>query len=183
MPNSHTEETMRETISSRAIDNVKHEENTAKGSVVHFLSKNPRKAAEEMMDTIKAIHRIVEEENEALQKANTKVFLALQTTKLDVARLYQQRVQEMLDRQDEMNSLDDSVKNQLNEMQTAFSAMAKTNAELIERMQGCMDRLGGVIRKAAKRVARQQNTYNYDQRGSLDHGERKTVSTGICETA
>lgn len=147
------------------------------------LSLNPNKAGQEMVDTINAIQKIFELENEALEKADTKAFLSLQDDKLAIARLYQGRVREMLSRKDDMKNMSSDLKNKLAKMQVEFTKLAQTNSELLGRMQNSMERLGNAIRRAAKQTAREMNTYNYDARGSLSHGEKKSVSTGISETA
>lgn len=168
---------------SADLKNNKAAEEIAKEKQVLSLSSNPEKAVREMMETITALEEVYKIENAALEKADTATFLSLQESKLAAARLYQDRAREIMDRKNEMENVDPTLKNKLAGMQTGFTALAKTNAELLERMRNSMDRVGNILRRAAKQTAREQQTYHYDARGSIAHGENKSVSTGINETA
>lgn len=147
------------------------------------LSLYPAKAMQEMMSTIDALRNIYIRETEALDGADTKTFLSMQDEKLEAARNYQSRIQQMLSRKDEMRKADPSLRRRLQEMQNDFSQLARKNAESLKRMDRCVERLGNTIRRAAKEEARKQRSFSYDATGSMRHTERKAVSTGLSETA
>lgn len=147
------------------------------------LSPNPAKAMQEMMNTIDALRTIYVRETEALDGADTKTFLSMQDEKLEAARNYQTRIQQMLARKDEMRKADPTLRRRLQDMQNDFSQLAKRNAEALKRMDRCVERLGNTIRRAARDEARKQRSFSYDATGSMRHAERKAVSTGLSETA
>ncbi len=155
----------------------------APGQKAHVLSQNPGKAMREVMDAIDALQGIYVDETEALTNADTETFLSLQDRKLTAAHNYQSSIQQMLERKDEMREADPALINTLQGMQKDFSELAKKNAEALQRMNRCMERLGNTIRRAAKEAAQKQRTFSYDSTGAINKTEGKGVSTGISETA
>ncbi len=153
------------------------------GNEVAGLSHNSAKAMQEMMSTIDALRTIYVRETEALDGADTKTFLSMQDEKLEAARNYQSRIQQMLARKAEMRKADPTLRRRLQEMQSDFSQLAKKNAEALKRMDRCVERLGNTIRRAAKEEAKRQRSFSYDATGSMRHAERKAISTGLSETA
>ena len=148
-----------------------------------ILSASPEKAMNEMMETIDALRGVYIEENKALEDVDTKAFMALQDRKLETAKLYQQGVEEIIKRKDEMRRVDPSLKRRLERMQADFSELATENKDALERMQRTMDRLNDTIRKAAKEAVNKHQATSYGECGLLQSTEKRKVSTGVSETA
>ena len=148
-----------------------------------LLSSSPEKAMNEMMGTIDTLRSVYIEENQALESADTKGFMALQDRKFETAKLYQQSVEEILARKDEMRRVDPSLKRKLRLMQADFTTLAAENKEALKRMQRTMSRLSDTVRSAAKEAVNKQQATSYGECGRLQNTENRVVSTGISETA
>ncbi|MCB1563112.1 MAG: flagellar protein FlgN [Alphaproteobacteria bacterium] len=159
------------------------EQNTESRKQAHFLSQDPEQAMQEMMESIDTLRAVYQEETEALITVNTQAFLDLQTQKLEAARTYQQGIEEILERREEMQNVNPLTKKRLAEMQKNFSTLSEQNMEALKRMQRTMDRLSQTIRKAAKDAAHKQRAFSYGENGTLQSDNGKIVSTGISETA
>ena len=147
------------------------------------LSSDPKRAIQEMMDTIDVMRSIYERETDALEKLDTKGFLSMQDEKLQAASLYKARIGELLARKDEMRRIDPVIKNELERSQTKFSALAEKNMSALKRMQRTTERLGGTIQKIAKDSANKQRSFSYGETGHMHKNEKKRVSIGVSETA
>ncbi|GJL84362.1 MAG: hypothetical protein DHS20C02_01370 [Micavibrio sp.] len=160
---------------------AKTEEQVAQETLV--LSQHPSKAMQQMMDTIDVLRHIYIRETDALSNADTKTFLSMQDEKMKAARNYQDGIQQMLIRKNEMRKVDPTLRQKLENMQRDFSALAKKNADALGRMDRSVERLGNTIRRAAKQEAQKQRSFSYDATGTMRNTENKTVSTGVSETA
>jgi hypothetical protein len=147
------------------------------------LSADPNKAMQEMMSTIDNLRAIYVQENEALDTSDTKTFMELQEKKLEAARSYQEGIETILARKEQMKKANPLLKKRLAEMQKDFSDLAAKNIESLKRMQRCTHRLGELIMNAAKDAARSQRSFVYGETGAMRGSERKTVSMGVSETA
>ena len=154
---------------------------TPHGAVL--LSASPEKAMNEMMETIDALRDVYIEENKALEDTDTKAFMALQDRKFETAKVYQQGIEEILARKDEMRRVDPSLKRKLERMQADFTTLAAENKESLKRMQRTMERLNNTIRNAAKDAVNKTQATSYGECGRLQNTEKRVVSTGISETA
>lgn len=149
----------------------------------HFsLSRDPRIALEETIRTIEQLHSVYERETDALERSDTKDFLSLQHEKLEVATLYQNSIEEIKSRKEEMGRVGQDLKNKLKHMQRDFSDLAQKNREALSRMQRTVERLGNTIRSAAKDAALKQRATSYGQTGALDKAEKRSISMGVTET-
>lgn len=159
--------------------------NTSRGSTPAgaMLSASPEKAMNEMMATIDTLRGVYIEENKALEDVDTKAFMAIQDRKFETAKLYQQGIEEILARKDEMRRVDPALKRKLERMQADFGKLAAENKEAIKRMQRTMDRLNNTIRTAAKDALNKQQATSYGECGRLHTTEKRIVSTGVSETA
>jgi len=163
-----------------------HKARNARKHISHngvILSASPEKAMTEMMETIDDLRTVYIAENKALKNADTKTFMALQDQKFETARHYQQGIEQILERKDEMRRVDPVLKRRLERMQADFSQLAETNKDAIKRMQRTMDRLNDTIRSATKDAVNQQQATSYGEHGRLHTTEKRVVSTGISETA
>lgn len=148
-----------------------------------ILSRDPNKALEETMRTIERLQGLYQKENAALDKSDTKGFLALQDIKVETARLYHDSVSEIIARKDEMQTASAELKQRLRAMQEGFSEIAAKNLKAVSRMQRTVERLGDTIRRAARDSAKQQNTSNYGKSGQLENNSKRPTSMGLSETA
>ena len=147
------------------------------------LSSDPRRAIQEMMDTIDVMRSVYERETEALEKLDTKGFLSIQDEKLQTANVYKARIEEIMARKNEMREIDPSMKKELERSQAKFSELAAKNLTALKRMQRTTERLGGTIQKIAKDSVNKQNTFSYGETGQMHKNEKKRVSIGVSETA
>ena len=148
-----------------------------------LLSQDPNKAMQEMMDTIDTLRDVYETETEALLGFDTNTFLQIQDTKLAQAELYQNRIQQMLARKDELRSVNPEMKKQLEKMQKDFAELSHNNMIALKRMQRTMERLTGTIQDAARDAAKRQRSLSYGQTGRMDDGGSKKISVNLSETA
>ena len=147
------------------------------------LSSNPKKAMQEMMETIDELRFVYEQETSALMDSDAKRFLSLQDNKLQTARNYQRGIEQMLARKDEMKNADPALRTKLKDMQADFSNLARKNMVALERMQKAMDRFGGTLQEAAREAVKKDRATSYTSSGAMAIDELKQISTGISETA
>ena len=145
------------------------------------LSRDPRKAMQEMMDIIDGLRGVLEEENQALKDADTKRFMAVQDKKIDAARQYQNGVEQMIERKEDMQKAPASLKVQLEKMRADFLALADENLHAIERMHKAMGRLSDRIMSTAKDEAAQTNKFSYGAHGKLEGSGKASI--GVNESA
>ena len=148
-----------------------------------MLSKNPNSAMQDMMSRIDELRDIYIRETEVLESTDSSAFLALQEEKLTAAQNYQNGIVQLLERKEEMRKADPALKQKLTDMQQDFSDLAKKNSKALERMKRCTDRLGDTIRKAAKDAVQKQRALNYTEVGHMQNTEKKSITTGLNETA
>jgi hypothetical protein len=143
----------------------------------------PHAAMVEMIDIINALQDIYVQETAALKKSDISAFLALQDKKLSAARLYEQGITQILNRKQDMKTVDPSLKAKLNSMQAKFSILAHENRKALERMQRTTNRLGEIIRDAAQKAIKGRTSTSYTAAGYLHDHKRGNMSVGIQETA
>ncbi len=147
------------------------------------FSKNPNAAIQEMMGTIDSLRNIYKRETDALEAADMKTFLEMQSEKLKAARAYQEGIEQILDRKDEMKTVNPLLKKRLEDMQRDFTDLSVKNMDALKRMGRVTDRLGNTIRVAAKNAAVKSRSFSYGENGTLKSSEKKSVSMGVSETA
>jgi hypothetical protein len=147
------------------------------------FSKDPNKAMQEMMETIDTLRDVYVRENAALDNADTQAFLELQEKKLETARDYQNGIENILSRKDQMKNTNPLLRKRLVEMQKGFSELTTKNLESLKRMQRSTHRLGELLMNAAKESAKSQRSHVYGETGAIRGADRKSVSMGLSETA
>ena len=157
--------------------------NTNKQGRSGFLSADPHKAMQEMMDTIDHMRGVYEQETEALESLDARRFVDLQQDKIQATDLYKTGIQEILKRKDEMKRIDPSMKRDLERMQNDFATLSQKNMNALKRMQKTMERLGETIQHAAKESLKKQQNFSYGESGRLKGEEQKRMSIGVSETA
>lgn len=149
-----------------------------------LLSRNPAKAASEMTEIIMDMQKIYEHETEALMEADTRRFNELQEKKLIAARRYQEGISQMIARKNEMQGIDPAIKNKLKDLQKDFADISQKNMEALGRMKRCTERLGNIIRTAAKDAAKKDRGVTYGETGKMSGSTvKRAVSMGVSETA
>lgn len=147
------------------------------------LSASPQKAAEEMVKIIDVLTGIYQEETEALKRTDTKSFNALQDKKMDIARRYEQGINQMINRRTEMTAVTAETKDKLRAMQNNFASIALQNKTLLERLKRTTTRLGETIRHAAKDAVQKRSSTGYSADGGVRQPKGRNLSVGVNETA
>ncbi len=146
-----------------------------------ILSRDPNKAMREMMDTIDSLRGLYETENEALNKGDTKTFMALQNTKIGRAFAYQSGMEQLSERKAELANVDPALRQKLMDMQSEFSQITEANLKALERSRKSVERLSNRIMDSARQAAR-SNRVKYSATGNLEEHEGR-VSIGVNERA
>lgn len=147
------------------------------------LPRDPEQALKTAINCIMALEDVYKRENETLSQTDTKGFMSLQNEKLEKAHSYQNTIQQIIQRKEEIKKANPALKNELKAIQSRFSDLASKNLQEIERMQRTVGRLGETIRLAAKKAATTTHNVRYSETGLIDNNEKRSVSMGINETA
>lgn len=146
-----------------------------------MLSRNPGEAMLEMMQALDALRAVYDEENAALESADTRRFMDLQERKIETAQRYQEKAAQVVGQRDHLHTADPEIHRQLQERHADFSAMAQKNLAHIERMDKTVKRLSARIVKSARDAALQDSA-SYSRNGTMYRNDRP-VSTGLNESA
>ncbi len=146
-----------------------------------LLSHDPKKAMQEMMEIIDQLRGIMQAENEALNNTDTKTFIAIQDRKIEAARVYQDGVNQMITRKDDMKKAPEKMKLQLEAMRADFLTLAEENLEALERMRKGMSRLSDRIMNLAKSEAAESQKFVYGAHGKLEGSGKASI--GVNERA
>lgn len=160
-------------------NSTQHQTNSQNNS--YLLSSNPERALNEIIRTIGELHEVYQEENQALGNADTKTFLSLQNRKIEMAQMYDSRMQQLIARRKEFKTSSPALKQKLKQMHEDFSGIAQENLKGIDAMKRSIERLNTRIMNVAKEAAEVQNTF-YSAEGAL-HKRRRSVSMGLNESA
>lgn len=147
------------------------------------LPADPDRALEQMILTIQHLKDIYVRETNALESADSKAFMAMQEEKFIAAQNYQDGIQQILARKDEMKTASPVLKASLRGLQQEFSTLFERNLDALDRMSKTMLRLGEKIRGVAMEEANKYRTLSYGETGHVQHDKNKMVSTGLIETA
>lgn len=145
------------------------------------LSKDPKKAMQEMMDIIDTLRGVMLEESTALKNTDTKAFIAIQDKKIEAARVYQDGVNQMIARKADMKKAPEALKVQLETMRADFLTIAEENLEELERMRKGMARLSDRIMNLAKSEAVESQKFVYGAHGKLEGSGKASI--GVNERA
>jgi inorganic pyrophosphatase/exopolyphosphatase len=148
-----------------------------KNEVVHFLNPNPGKALRDMDKIINTLRSVYERETEALKALDAKTFQGMQHEKLEVARIYQLGIEDILSRKGEMQNANPALKVKLEDAQKDFADLARQNMEALKRMQRAMERMGGTLRNAAKKAVQKQRAIGYSETVKIQRS-LKALTTG-----
>jgi hypothetical protein len=152
-------------------------------STIFTLPAEPDRALEQMILTIQHLRDVYVRETEALESADNKTFLALQEEKYTAAQNYQDGIEQIMARKDEMRTASAILKSSLLKLQQEFSSLFERNLEALERMNKTALRIGEKIRSAAMAEANKHRTLSYGETGHVTHDGKKMVSAGLIETA
>lgn len=146
------------------------------------LSADPRKALQDMMQTIDTMRAVYEEETSALRIADLKAFFALQNKKIAAATDYHAGIAELIARKEEILDVHPDLKNIFNRKHAEFSAVAADNIDALSRMRRTVDRLSHRVMQAARDAA-VRDSVNYSARGSMNSPRNKPITMGLNESA
>lgn len=147
------------------------------------LSADPNTAIQSMMESIDHLLDVYVRETDALDKADTDLFMTLQDEKLVAARFYESGITQLLARKDEMKKARPDLRSKLIKMQGEFAELSEKNLTSLDRMKRSVDRLGGTLRTAARDAARKERIFTYGKNGHIDSNKNRAISTGFGETA
>lgn len=147
------------------------------------LPRDPNRAIEEMIITIDRLRGIYERETHALEEVDAQGFMAEQEEKFLIATLYQNRMQEAMQRKLELRTANPELKSRLERMQSEFSELTFRNMKALKKMQKTMDRLSNTIRRVAREETKKQRTFSYGANGTLNDDSKKRISMSVSETA
>lgn len=146
------------------------------------LSADPKRAIQDMMETIDALRNVYVAETVALQTADTATFFSLQDEKIEAAQNYHTGISEFLARKDEIMTVHPDLKNIIRRKQEEFSEVARENLDALDRMRRTVDRMGNRIMKAARDAAAREGV-TYGNSGSMNSYRNKPVTMGLNESA
>ena len=92
----------------------------SKAATGKIKPRDPNAALQEIIKTIDVLRDVYVRETAALNEADAKKFIALQETKLLAARKYQEIIDHILSRKEEIKTANPALKRKLNEMQKDF---------------------------------------------------------------
>ena len=145
------------------------------------LPSDPNKAMQEMMSTIDLLRHKMVEETDALNEANTALFMDLQDEKIEISRLYLDSMQDLLSRKDELKNADPSLKDRLEAARADFAVITKNNLAALEKMGRGMKCLEERIMVSARKSAKEQSQFAYGSNGHFQEGLKSSI--GINESA
>ena len=146
----------------------------------YTLSKDPNKAMQEMMTTIDRLRATLIEETNAVKKADTKTFMAMQDNKIAVSSEYLDGMTQLLSRTNELKDADPSLKDRLEAMRLDFSEIAQENHAALNRMKNGMQRLGERIMEKARTAAKEHDQIIYGSSGHMQTSLKSSM--GINES-
>lgn len=146
-----------------------------------LLDKDPNKAIQQMMEALDALRSVYDEENTALQSADTRRFMDLQERKISAAQRYHDTAAQIIEQREKFAKADPVLRQKLQVMHADFSKMTEINLNALDRLNKGVKRLGERIVKSARDSAL-RDTANYRRNGTL-HRQDRPVSIGINESA
>lgn len=145
------------------------------------LPRHIDKAARDVINITQELVKCLTAENQALEKADVSRFLTLQEYKIEITHRYNDAMQALLGRKDELEGLSVERKQELGDVYKKFTALTQENLVCIERMKNSVERLNGHIMNSARRHADKKGV-NYSGRGHIQK-ETKSLSMGINRSA
>lgn len=159
-----------------------YKENVTNAAAKPALSADPKRAMQDMMETIDALRNVYVAETTALQTADTEAFFSLQDQKIEAAQNYHSGISEFLSRKDEIMTVHPDLKSMIRRKQEEFSEIARENLDALDRMRRTVDRMGNRIMKAARDTAAREGV-TYGNSGSMNSYRNKPVTMGLNESA
>ncbi len=148
-----------------------------------ILHAAPKRAVEQMIQIVDIIHDVYRDETAFLARSDINGFKSIQGRKLEAAQAYEQGLNQMLARRNEMRGVEESLKNKLRLMHGDFNQLAQENKKLLDRMQRTTERLSETICNAAKDAVQNRVASGYGASGRVETPRRTNMSVGIEKTA
>jgi len=146
------------------------------------LSSDPKRAIQDMMQTIDALRNVYVAETMALAASDTPAFLGLQDQKIEAAQNYHTGISEFLTRKDEIMMVHPDLKSLIRKKQEEFSDVARENLDALDRMRRTVDRMGNRIMQAARDASTREGV-TYGKSGNMSGYKNKPVTMGLNESA
>lgn len=146
------------------------------------LSSDPKRAIQDMMQTIDALRNVYVAETMALAASDTPAFLSLQDQKIEAAQNYHTGISEFLTRKDEILTVHPDLKSLIRRKQEEFSDVARENLDALDRMRRTVDRMGNRIMQAARDAATREGV-TYGKSGNMNGYKNKPVTMGLNKSA
>ncbi|AGH98453.1 flagellar protein FlgN [Micavibrio aeruginosavorus] len=145
------------------------------------LPTDPARAMQDMMETIDSLRAVYVEENEALNAARTRDFMALQPRKLETTRAYHDGISQMIARKNDFLNVHPDLKSLFRKKQEEFTVVAEENMEALDRMRRSVNRLNERIMTAARK-SMERDGVNYGAHGKMK-GYHSTAPMTLNESA
>lgn len=147
-----------------------------------LLDKNPDKAIGQVSTLMDRLCNFYSSENDVLKNADSRGFLSLQTEKMILARHYKEVLKQVRIRQNDLKTARPCLKEELEQRQSTFRALADENRKLLKRMENGTERLHKRVVDAVKRAANKKQVHGYGHTGHMAALKTRRVSTGLEET-
>lgn len=144
---------------------------------------NPDQAVAAAITHMKDVHDIIAAENDALDKLDTKTFLALQDEKTMRVRTYQNTLINLRQNRDSLKTVSPLLKKQLEDTQVEFALIARKNLEALARMNRVSERFKETLHRAAQKAHKNKITGRYTESGEIDARSKRNASMGVSDTA
>ena len=119
----------------------------------HTDTQNPGEIINDVMQSIDALRTIYTQENERLNEADAKGFMALQDEKSTHINIYRDRIENLMMNRDQVRAADPLLKKKLQAKQAEFAALCETNLKGLKKMKrGRKSDLLGQISRAEKAI-------------------------------
>lgn len=143
-------------------------------------AKYPMKShVQELLSVITAFSNLLVKETAALKKGDFKAVDALQADKKLFAKQYNAKITVILERKDEMMTLDLSLREKLAAMRGSFSVVLAENMRALDLAQNSTKRLINRILEAAREAVLDKQATNYSAGGKATMCKSDSMSLTI----
>lgn len=164
---------------------IKQNEKTEENNLVQEPDTESENALPDPSRTLAAIdnlQRIIEQETEAISKADTQAFLAIQGDKIKAVDAYQNEMEKVkYAREAGYENLGLLLK-EMKKRKKKFSEAVERNQRKLESITRGFKRLSGLLMESAKEEAKRQNTVCYSRNAATITG-KSGYTTGVNQTA
>jgi hypothetical protein len=132
-----------------------------------------------LLSTLDAFSALLEKETKALRSFDIETVEKLQDEKRQVAKMYQDMVQDLMNHKDALASLDLRARENLVRRRTNFTLLLTDNMKALENMKESAQRLAGKILDVARQTVQEEAQTNYSQKGHMQSYKSSTLSLSL----